>query len=149
MQLSKCPGTLLFLVAVLIVSVLVLSGCSRGSTSAAVFTPPGAPATINVSLNPSTVSPGQSATLTWSSQNATACTGSGSWSGSQPTTGSLTVTLQGTAAQTYTLNCTGAGRSAESTVTLQAEEACAASHAVGAHAGKRSSPRRKLPGAHS
>ena len=63
--------------------------------------------TIQVSLtaNPTTIAPGASATLTWSSSNATGCTASGGWSGSEATSGTATVgPLQATTS--YTLSCT-------------------------------------------
>ncbi len=77
---------------------------------------PGAP---TLSLASSTVSPGQSTTLTWSSINTTDCTASGSWSGTQATSGSTTVTAPSTAGSaTYTLTCNNANGSAAGTATL-------------------------------
>jgi hypothetical protein len=72
-------------------------------------TPISVPApTVSLSGSPSTVSAGQSATLTWNSTNATSCTGSGAWSGNIATTGtSSTGALNQTS--TYTLICTGQG----------------------------------------
>jgi hypothetical protein len=100
-------------------------------------------------MSPSVVTPGQSATLTWSSQHATACNGSGSWSGAQAMSGSITVQLLAGATQTYTLYCAGDGRAAESTVTLAPEPeagSCTVAGAVRAHSGKRTAHRRKTAG---
>ena len=64
-------------------------------------------ATATISVTPSTITAGQSATLTWSSN--TACTASGGWTGAQAATGTLDVTPTTTGATTYTLTCTGSG----------------------------------------
>ncbi len=139
-----------FVFVVLFLSVLVLSGCGGGPSVTS--TPVQPTPTVNVTLSPSAVLPGQSATLTWSSTNAASCTGNGSWSGTLPASGSMTVMLQGAATQTYTLQCLGGGRAVENTASLAlapTEGACAVSAAVRAHSGKRSALRRKLTGSHS
>ena len=64
-------------------------------------------ATATISVTPQTITAGQSATLTWSSN--TACTASGGWTGSQASTGTLDVTPTTTGAIAYTLTCTGSG----------------------------------------
>jgi uncharacterized protein (TIGR03118 family) len=68
-------------------------------------TPPPTPA-ITLTVQPSTIVAGQSATLTWSVMNATGCSASGAWSGSEPTSGSLVVTPAAAGTDTYTLSCT-------------------------------------------
>ena len=76
------------------------------------------PPTASLAANPTTVLAGGSATLTWSSTNATACTGGGfSASG---TAGSAAVTPSATT--TYGITCTGPGGSvtADATVTVTA-----------------------------
>jgi hypothetical protein len=98
------------------------------------------------------VMPGQSATLTWSSANATACTASGAWSAPVTTSGSVSVMLQGTGAQTYTLSCSGAGLPGENSATLAvstAEGGCTTSNAVRAYSSKRTAHRRRVSGSHS
>lgn len=136
----------------LLLSVLVLSGCSSGSSSGTTPAQPALPAFINISVSPSAVSPGQSATLTWTSGNISSCTGSGAWSGTQPGSGSMTVVLQASTAQTYTLNCMGASGSTSKAITLAlapVEGACSASPAVRARGGKRAALRRKPTGSPS
>lgn len=142
----------LFLVPLLL-CVLVLSGCSGGGTPATV-TPAAPNAVARVSISPSSVMPGQSATLTWSSSNATSCTASGAWSGSLATAGSSTVQLQGNTAETFTVTCSGAGLPGENSATLSLsaqEGSCAVSNAVRAHSSKRSVRIRKATasGSHS
>jgi Pel9A-like, right handed beta helix region len=74
------------------------------------------PPTITFLVQPRRVSVGQSARLSWSSQNATACVGSGAWSGDQPVAGSQWI--EPLTKQRYTLLCTGEGGSVARTVTV-------------------------------
>src|SRR5208337_4813409 len=66
-----------------------------------------------VSLQPSvtSVAPGGSVTLSWDAKNAQSCTASGGWSGSQPTSGTMSTPALMTTT-TYTLTCSGTGGSA-------------------------------------
>jgi hypothetical protein len=73
--------------------------------------------TITLSASPSTVTAGQSSTLTWNSTNATGCTASGAWSGSQPTSGSVSTGALNQNS-TYSLNCTGSGGSASASASV-------------------------------
>jgi uncharacterized protein (TIGR03118 family) len=84
---------------------LALQACG-GNKSAAPPPPPPPPVTLSVS--PTSITAGQSATLTWSSTQAVSCTASGAWSGSEATTGSQVVTPAAAGSVTYTLTCTGA-----------------------------------------
>lgn len=66
--------------------------------------------------NPTTVSTGESTTLTWTSMNASTCTGSGdtnlasSWNGTKATSGSLNFTpVNRPGTYTLTLTCTDSG----------------------------------------
>jgi uncharacterized repeat protein (TIGR03803 family) len=67
------------------------------------------PPTVTLSVAPTSITLGQSATLSWSSTNATTCTASNAWSGAKATSGSTVVTPTATGTQTYTLSCSGAG----------------------------------------
>jgi hypothetical protein len=67
--------------------------------------PPPAP-TLKFTVNPTVIVSGNSSTLTWLSTNATACTASGGWTGSELLTGSLIVSP--TTNTTYSLTCVGA-----------------------------------------
>ncbi len=78
--------------------------------------PPGAP---TLSFAPSTVTVGSASTLTWSSLNATSCTASGSWSGTQNASGTLAVTPTTAGSQAYSMTCSNAaGASALATANL-------------------------------
>lgn len=77
---------------------------------------PAAP-TVSLIATPASVVSGSSSTLTWSSTNATSCVASGGWSGSQPTSGSITTGAL-TATTGYTLTCTGSGGNTSSTATV-------------------------------
>ncbi len=78
---------------------------------------------VTISVSPGAVKVGESATLTWSASNATSCTGSGTWNGNQPTSGSQAITATAAGANAYTLMCTGPGGSAANTATLSIKDA--------------------------
>jgi hypothetical protein len=149
MQLPTGSRKVTSLLAFLLLSGLVLSGCSRGTPTAVAPVQPVAKAIVTMNVTPASVMPGQSATLTWTTSNATSCTASGAWSGARSASGSSTVQLQGASAQAYTLVCSGTGLPGKNSVTLNAgseQGACAAHAAVRAH-GKRASRGKKPVGA--
>jgi len=79
---------------------------------------------VTLTASPASIAAGGSATLTWSSTNATSCTASGGWTGTEATSGSLSVSPVSTT--TYKLTCTGAGGTsslATATVTVSAAPA--------------------------
>jgi uncharacterized protein (TIGR03118 family) len=81
------------------------------------------PATVTLSAAPTTITLGDSTTLTWSSNSGTACTASGAWSGSKSNSGTESVTPTATGAVTYTLACSGGpydSGTASVTVTVEA-----------------------------
>ena len=98
------------------------AGCSPWSSykTLNVTTPASVPApTLTFTASPTSVAPGRSSTLTWTTTNATACTASGDWTGGKPTgisrmesTGALTRT------KVYNLKCSGPGGSVEKSVTI-------------------------------
>jgi len=153
MQLpAESRKSLTLLAVVLLLSALVFSGCGKKSTSAYTFTTPAPPAFVTLSLTPSSVMPGQSATIAWTSENATSCTASGAWAGTLAISGSATVMLQANKPQTYSLSCSGTGSAGSKSVTLNAgsqQAACTTGVAVRAQSGKRTVHGRKLTGAHS
>lgn len=65
------------------------------------------PASLTISVSPDTITLGESATVTWTS-NAP-CTASGAWSGTKTANGSETVTPTETGTFTYSLVCRGDG----------------------------------------
>ena len=98
--------------AALLVGVGIVSGCSNNNSSAppsVTFTSPAAASAINL---------GQSLSLAWTSTNASACTASasgssaGNCSGTQASSGMLSVAPTAAGSVTYTLSCTGPGGSA-------------------------------------
>lgn len=72
---------------------------------------------LTLSANPTSVSSGQSAALSWVTAGASSCTASGGWTGSQATSGTVTVGPL-TSTTSYTLTCTGAGGSATQSVSV-------------------------------
>lgn len=76
-----------------------------------------------VSVAPTSITAGMSATVTWSSINTTACAASGSWSGSLASNGSMSVTPAAAGTYTYTLMCSnphGSTPSNSATLTVTA-----------------------------
>ena len=102
-------------VLVVFASSLGLHACGGGGTSTTTPPPPPPAApTVTITASPNSLSQGQSATLTWSTTNATSCTASAApagsdWSGSQSSAGSQSVTPTSLGTINYALTCTGAG----------------------------------------
>lgn len=85
---------------------LTLQACGGGGGG---NNPPPTPPTASITVSPTTITVGQSASLTWSSTNAVSCSASGSgWSGTEPLMGTATETPTAAGTVTYTLTCTGA-----------------------------------------
>ncbi len=82
---------------------------------------------VTFSASASSVTAGGIVTLTWNSQNTTACTASGGtgWTGGQATSGTLAISVAAT--ETLTLSCTGPGGTAAQTVTVTATAATSSS----------------------
>lgn len=83
-----------------------------GAWTAVTASAPVAPS-VSVSASPTSITLGQSTTITWSSTNATSCTGTNVTTGNA-TAGSATVSPD--ASTTYTVSCTGAGGSQSQSV---------------------------------
>lgn len=77
-----------------------------GSQLSLTVASPPAP-TVSFSASPTTINVGNPSTLTWSSTNATSCTGTGGWNQNLATSGSMAVTPPVTT--TYNITCTGSG----------------------------------------
>lgn len=92
--------------------VVISCGGGGGGSSARAPMP-----TVTLTANPASVLSGQGSTLTWSSTNATSCTASGAWSGSEAPSGTASTGAL-TAAATYTLSCTGSGGSAQASANV-------------------------------
>ena len=113
-------------IALMLAATVTLAACGgSGSTSPAsssattappTTTVPAAP-TVTLTASPTSVVSGSSSALSWSSANATSCTASGNWSGSQPTSGSASTGALN-ANSSYTLTCTGSGGSGAATATI-------------------------------
>ena len=93
------------------------SGSAQAGTYAIeVASAPAAP-TVSLTTDESQVSSGSTVNLIWSSQNATSCTASGGWSGTQATSGQMTSAAL-THTTTFTLTCKGAGGSASKSASV-------------------------------
>ncbi len=102
-----------------------LSACGSGVNTTGTGTPTAtglststasSPA-VAISSTPAQLTPGQSATLTWNSTNATACSGSGAWAGTISTSGTKSTGPLKTTAK-YMLTCSGTGGSTTQTATV-------------------------------
>ena len=98
--------------------------------------PPG----LTVTVAPTSIVLGQSATLTWSSSTGSNCTASGAWTGTEPASGSQSVTPTAVGSATYTLACEGTGSyggntTKSATLTVTAPSAYTATALVGDTAG--------------
>jgi uncharacterized protein (TIGR03118 family) len=95
--------------------------------------------TVSLSVQPTSVVLGGSATLTWSSSAGTTCTASGAWTGAKATSGTESVAPAATGTQTYTLNCSGGtysgSSSASTTLTVAAPSAFSATSLIADTAG--------------
>jgi probable HAF family extracellular repeat protein len=79
----------------------------------------GPPPAVSLAVKPLTITVGASATLSWSSKNATSCSASGAWSGKLALRGSKKVTPTAKGSYSYTLTCSGIGGSASKSATLR------------------------------
>jgi uncharacterized protein (TIGR03118 family) len=96
----------------------VLQSCGGGYHAGS---GPMSPASINISVNPTTVIAGRSVTLMWSATSGTMCTASGAWSGAQPASGSMTITPTAAGTETFNLTCSSgiySSSSAAATLTV-------------------------------
>jgi sugar lactone lactonase YvrE len=74
--------------------------------------------TVTLAASPTSIIAGGSTSLSWTSSNATACTASGGWSGTEPTSSSG-VSLSPTTTTTYTLTCAGLGGAMSAPASVQ------------------------------
>jgi uncharacterized protein (TIGR03118 family) len=96
------------------------------------------PTSISINLNPTTVIAGRSTTLMWSATANTTCMASGAWSGSQPDSGSMTITPTSAGTEVFTLTCNGgiySSSSASATLTVTAASTATVSELVSDLAG--------------
>ncbi len=99
-----------------------LSGYGFIQANAAPGAEPTAP-DVTLNLSPTTITVGQSATLTWTVTNATSCTASGAWTGTRGSSGSLVVKPTSANSYSYTLTCLNANGKTVVTDVLTADSA--------------------------
>ncbi len=115
-----------FPVAVCLAATVILGGCHKQVAAAPPPPPPPAPApaptaTANITVTPPAINAGQSATLSWTTANATSASIGGM--GTVATTGSRTV--YPTSSTTYSLTARGAGGNAEASARVTVSPAVA------------------------
>jgi hypothetical protein len=89
--------------------------------------------TLSFSASPTTVTSGGTTKLTWSSSGATSCTASGGWTGTKATSGTYTSAAL-TANKSFTLACTGSGKTVSKTVAVTVQSAPSVSVSLNASA---------------
>ena len=104
--------------------VTMLAACQKAEDAASVTPPP----TVTLAVSPAVVKVGENATLTWTATNATSCSASGAWNGTQAISGSQVVTPTSAGTNGYTLICTGASGNAAGSASLTAEAAPVVHH---------------------
>lgn len=112
------------------------AGGETTSSATLVVTAPKPPAVI-ISISPAQISANQSATLTWTTTDATSCNATGDWNGPQPTSGSQNLTPSAIRTLSFILACSGIGGNTTSTATLRiagSSAACAMPNAAMRHA---------------
>ena len=92
-----------------------VSGTTTQSVNIQVAPPP--PPVVSISATPSSIDNGATASLTWTSTNASSCTASSGWSGSQSLSGTFT-TPPLSYPTLYKLTCTGLGGSTTQAVNI-------------------------------
>jgi hypothetical protein len=101
----------------------MLAACGGGGGGGYGSTPLAPTINFSAPTAATTINFGQSMTVTWSSAYTTSCTASasstaaGAFTGTQPTSGSVTVVPTAPGSYTYTLNCTGTGGSKSTSAT--------------------------------
>ncbi len=92
------------------------SGGGASSAATLASSSPNNPVIVSIGASPTSLTLGESTTLTWSSSNATGCQASGdttgAWSGTVALSGTRLVTPSAVGTHTYSLTCNGAANSA-------------------------------------
>ncbi len=101
---------------------------------AATLVPAIVPAAPTLTLSASSITVGGSSTLTWTSANTTGCTASGSWTGAEPSNGTMSEAPSAAGTYTYTLACANAAGTSPTTSATLTVTAPAASGG-GGHSG--------------
>jgi hypothetical protein len=93
------------------------AGTAQSATKITVnaASPPPAP-TATLKAGAASIPSGGSTSLTWSSTNASSCTASGGWTGTEAASGTKSVSPSATT--TYTIDCAGSGGKAQASATV-------------------------------
>ena len=96
-------------------------GCSDFSIADSGFraTATSNPPTVNITVSPSSITAGNSTSISWSTANASSCSASGGWAGIKDTSGNETLSPGATV--TYTLTCSGTGGTDSDSTTVIVE----------------------------
>ncbi len=124
-----------------LVLIVVLTAATSNPVTVTIHVTDTAPPTAFLSVSPTSIAPGDSTTVTWSSTNSDYCKGFAGLATSDATSGSVSVSPITT--QTFGLSCVGAGgvKSAVATISVsQTNVVNANGNCAGAHAGTDGDP---------
>ena len=99
------------------VAIVALQACGGGGGGPPQPPDEDDPPTVSVTVSSTSVDPGSTVTVTWSTENATSCLASGAWSGTKATSGTESVGPISSDA-TFGLECTGPGGTAQGSSTV-------------------------------
>lgn len=110
-----------------LLATLLLAACGGGYGGGGGGGGGGGRPTLSLTASPTTITLGQSSTLSWTASAGTSCTASGNWSGTKGASGNEVVTPAATGSLSYTLDCSGGGygRTSSASVTLTVNAASA------------------------
>jgi hypothetical protein len=101
---------------------VVVSAPSLGAAAFSSEIPTTPTPTVTLTAIPTTIGPGTTTTLVWSSMNATACAASGGWSGAKAASGRTSTRALGETTS-FSLACSGAGGSSSASITVTVSRA--------------------------
>ncbi len=110
---------------------LTCQGAGGSQVASATYLVTAALPAVHIAVSPADITLGSSSTLTWNATNASSCSASGAWSGSQALNGAVTETPGAIGPFTYTLTCTGAGGQSSSSAALTVAAAGATQNQIG------------------
>ena len=104
----------------ILTSTFILASCGGGGGGGSIEFPSNPivpPTTVNLSAEPTLILVDETATLSWSSTNATSC--SANWTEKTTSSGSEVITVGSTGINSFSISCTGPGGTTQATVDIE------------------------------
>ena len=102
----------------IISSIFLISSCGGGGGGGAAVVAKLAAVITSFTSSLNTSEVGSSVDISWSSTNASACTATGSWSGTKGTSGTESITISSTGSNSFVLTCNGEGGNDSSSLSV-------------------------------